>query len=231
LLDTTDVRGVLGLLLVDGSLVQYRTPTGGYIQLTLTAGAHESAFLEEKVAEFRNFIPTKAEIVPYMTPERKSGKRTEILRFRVSTIKLRPVFNLLYPQGEREITSTALELLGAQALAWAWAEGARLNADGSAELARCGTYLCEAERMNDWISALTGSRAEVMTDRIKPRLRFSADDAKRLREAIVNYAPRSRRHLFTGEVLDVSAIRTPCTELQHRQREVDAERCETPAMA
>ncbi len=91
-LDAVDVRGLLSLLLADGSLVSYRTPGGGYIQLTLTAGASESAFLEEKVDEFRLFIPTKAEIVPYKTSPRANGKTTPTLRFRVSTNKLRPVY-------------------------------------------------------------------------------------------------------------------------------------------
>ena len=213
------MRGVLGLLLVDGSLVEYRTPTGGYVQLTLTAGAHESAFLEEKVAEFRNFVPTKAEIVPYMTPARASGKRTEILRFRVSTTKLRPVFNLLYPCGEREITSAVLELLGAQALAWAWAEGGRLRDDGSADLVRCGAYLVEAERMSHWIASLTGAQSMVMTDRVRPRLHFEKQDARLLTSAIIDYAPASRRHLFELKQDDVHGVCCPGPELQHRERQ------------
>ena len=121
-MDSADVRGLLGLLLSDGSLVPYRTVGGGYIQLTLTAGATESAFLEEKVDEFRHFIPTNANIVHYETPKRSNGRSTSALRFRVSTEKLRPVYNLLYPHGEREITQTSLDLLGAKALAWCWAE-------------------------------------------------------------------------------------------------------------
>ena len=132
-LDTADVRGLLGLLLGDGSLVPY-PPSGGYIQLTLTAGASESAFLEEKVEEFKQFVSTKAKIVPYRTTPRANGKTAPILRFRVSTNKLRPVYNLLYPVGERQITPTTLDLLGAQAAAWLWAEGARINKDGSAIL-------------------------------------------------------------------------------------------------
>ena len=218
-METIDVRGVLGLLLVDGSLVKYRTPTGGYVQLTLTAGVTESAFLEEKVAEFREFVPTKADIVPYRTPPRASGKTTEILRFRVSTNKLRPVYNLLYPSGEREITSTALELLGGQALAWAWAEGARLHPDGSADMARVGSYLSEAERMRQWIERLTGAKSEVVTDRMRPRLRFQQAEADKLTDAIVSYAPASRRHLFERKSANVCGVCCPGPELQHGERD------------
>ena len=84
-MEATDVRGLLGLLIADGSLVPYRTPSGGYVQLTLTAGLSENAFLEEKVEEFKQFIFTRAKIVPYKTKPRLNGSRTSILRFRVST--------------------------------------------------------------------------------------------------------------------------------------------------
>ena len=154
-MEAAEVKGLLGLLLVDGSLNQYRTPRGGYVQLTLTGGITESAFLEDKVAEFRQFIPTEAQIVPYKTHPRytekpnaqgvvdETQKHTVVLRFRVSTNKLRPVYNLLYPGGKRKITQQVLELLGAAAAAWAWAEGARPHKDGSAVLARCGTTEAE----------------------------------------------------------------------------------------
>ena len=99
------------------------------------------------MAEFRQFIPTKAQIVHYKTAPRytdaqnKQGivddgpRHTTVLRFRVSTNKLRPIYNLLYPSGNRQITQNVLDLLGASAASWAWAEGARLNQDGSVVLA------------------------------------------------------------------------------------------------
>ena len=163
-MEAADIKGLLGLLLVDGSLNQYHTPRGGYAQLVLTGGVTEAGFLAEKVDEFRQFIPTKADIVPYKTAPRFSKRRdkngivdaeqprqTTVLRFRVSTNKLRPVYNLLYPDGSREITQSVLDMLGAGAAAWTWAEGGRNNSDGSAELARCGTSRIEAERISAWL--------------------------------------------------------------------------------
>jgi hypothetical protein len=218
-LDAADVRGLLGLLLPDGSLVPYRSPAGGYIQLTLTAGVSESAFLEDKVAEFRQFISTSAEIIPYKTRPRANGKTTEVLRFRVSTNKLRPVYNLLYPGGERQITQNALDLLGAKAAAWCWAEGARLNRDGSSCLARVGNSVDEGHMVSSWIEVLTGARSEIEGELIKPRLRFDAEQTRKIRESLASYAPPSRQHLFTGEQWDVHSIRSARTELQHRQGE------------
>jgi hypothetical protein len=212
-LDAADVRGLLGLLLADGSLVRYRCPSGGYIQLTLTAGAKESAFLEEKVAEFREYIPTRAQIVHYRTKPRLNGKSTSVLRFRVSTTKLRPVYNLLYPRGDREITQTALDMLGAHAAAWLWAEGARPGEGGMTELARVGQALDEALRVAQWLCVLTGAESTLSSDYVRPRLLFDRTEATKLRQALKPYAPNSRLHLFTDESWDVSTIRSARTEL------------------
>lgn len=207
------MRGLLGLLIADGSLASYRTPAGGYIQLTLTAGISESAFLEEKVAELRHFIPTKAEIIPYSTVKRANGKSTPVLRFRVSSNRLRPVYNLLYPGGERRITQAALDLLGASAAAWCWAEGGRLEADGTAALVRVGSTPDEASLVAAWLRMLTGADSRIQDDHIRPRLVFSHQESQKLREALLPYAPRSRTHLFTGSIPDVSTIRSARTEL------------------
>ena len=210
-MEAADIKGLLGLLLVDGSLNQYRTPRGGYVQLTLTGGVTEAAFLGEKVAEFRQFIPTKAEITPYQTAARFSKKpnaqgvidrsqprHTTVLRFRVSTNKLRPVYNLLYPDGSREITEAVLEMLGGQAAAWAWAEGGRLNEDGSSELARCGTTVEEAVRISHWLRTLTGAESELSENEVltKPRLKFTSANTEKLQNNLRAYAPKSRKHLF-----------------------------------
>lgn len=210
-MEAADIKGLLGLLLVDGSLSQYRTPQGGYVQLVLTGGISESAFLEEKVAEFRQFIPTKAQIVPYQTKARyttmpnKQGvvdegpRHTTVLRFRVSTNKLRPIYNLLYPEGERQITQNVLDLLGASAAAWVWAEGAKLNSDGSVTLARVGTTDLESYLISGWFKLLTGSSSteELDNNKARPRLLFSPEAAKQAAAALLPYAPQSRLHKFT----------------------------------
>ena len=217
-MDATDVRGLLGLLLGDGSLVPYRTPGGGYIQLTLTAGASESAFLEEKVDEFRTFIKTKAQIVPYRTTPRANGKTTPILRFRVSTNKLRPIYNLLYPIGERQITHTTLDLLGAQAAAWLWAEGVKIRQGQSALLGRVGSTSEQTLLIASWLEMLTGAKSKLEDNYVKPRLSFSPEDSVKIQEALKQYAPHTRKHLFQGDQWNVSAIRSSRTELQFRQR-------------
>lgn len=239
-MEAADIKGLLGLLLVDGSLNQYSTPTSGYIQLTLTGGVTESAFLGEKVAEFRQFIPTKAEIVPYKTAARFSNRpnkhgvvdvgprHTTVLRFRVSTNKLRPVYNLLYPEGNRQITSNVLDMLGAKAAAWTWAEGGRLGKDGSSELARCGTTPEEAFLISDWIYLLTGAESTLVESLIylKPRLNFSAEATRKLQNALLPYAPTSRKHLF-----DECSIHQDGSGVVPRKRNDVVERDEATALA
>ena len=213
-MEATDVRGLLGLLIADGSLVPYRTPSGGYVQLTLTAGLSENAFLEEKVEEFKQFIFTRAKIVPYRTKPRLNGKRTSILRFRVSTNKLRPIFNLLYPVGERQITKLALDLLGAQAAAWLWAEGAKIHKDGSSSLVRVGTTEEEAIMIAQWLQMLVGAAGKLDEDHVRPRIIFDSEQTQNLQKQLIPYAPKSRSHLFKQESWDVSSIRSARTELQ-----------------
>lgn len=231
-MEAADVKGLLGLLLVDGSLNEYRTPRGGYVQLTLTAGVTESAFLSEKVEEFRRFIPTNAEIVPYQTAIRyptgskNEGVRTTVLRFRVSTNKLRPVYNLLYPRGKRRITTEVLEMLGAQAAAWAWAEGARPDVGGSVVLARCGVSKKEANDVADWFFRLTGADSDVSMELRKPRLHFRPEEAEKVKRLLIDYAPESRTHLFRD-----SEIHEDSAGLHAGERDAQSQRKEPVSMA
>lgn len=194
-MDAADVRGLLALLVADGSLVPYRSPSGGFIQLTLTAGAAHSAYLEEKAQEVRQFLPTQAQIVPYQSALRPSGKRTEVLRFRVSTRKLRPIYHLLYPHGVRQITSDVLGMLGARAAAWLWAEGAKACKSGVL-LNRVGLEPDEAHLISGWIETISGVPSVVYTACARPRLLFEPPAAKRLKQLLAPYGPKSRMHLF-----------------------------------
>jgi len=204
----------MALLLADGSLVSYRSPSGGYVQLTLTAGIRQSAFLEEKVEEFCQFIPTKAQIVHYRSSPRCNGKTSPCLRFRVSTEKLRPIYNLLYPAKQRRITPAALAMLGAQAAAWLWAEGAKADPVGGAELGRVGCTTEEAQLIQQWLSMLTGAEAIDLDMALRrPRLIYTPTQATKIRQALLPYAPRTRKHLFCDDSWDVAAVRSARTEL------------------
>jgi len=206
-MEAVDVRGLLGLLLADGYFAVYRSPTGGYVQLTLTAGANESAFLAEKAEEFKRFCPTSAGITPYRTRPRPSGLSSEVLRFRVSTNKLRPIYNMLYPRGERCITQMVLDILGARAAAWLWAEGARPKRNGTVTLARVGFTEPEALIVQRWLAMLTGASSELNLSMVRPRLDFDQENSSLIRAALRSYAPATRAHLFQEKTLDRRELR------------------------
>jgi len=248
-LEAAEVKGLLGLLLADGSLVKYSTPAGGYVQLTLTGGIHDSAYLEDKVEEFRQFIPTKARIIPYEGVGNVStrpnpqgvvtgkGKPTMVLRFRVSTNKLLPVYNLLYPGGERRITKQVIDMLGAAAAAWVWAEGARTPTEGDARfdgttiLARVGTSDDEAMLIAGWIEMLTGASSTLIDDVRwkKPRLLFDPRQSAKAKSALRPYAPPSRLHRF--KISDDPPTDQDCAELVPGQGDHEHPREQAEAMA
>ena len=197
-LNTQGVREVLGVLLADGCLVGNRAPTKDRITAAMRGGEGERAFLEEKAAEIRRWIPTTARLTPYQTQQRESGRSTTVLRFRFTSDKLLLIYNLLYPYGEREITQPALEILDARAAAWLWAEGARPFEGKGTLLRRVGQTEAEARFVSDWLSSLTQAESIVVYPRSKgsPRLHFEPDQVRRLQIALEPWAPASRARLF-----------------------------------
>ena len=196
LLDTDSVRGLLGLLLADGRLERVRAPTRSRIRAVLEGGVGETLFLEEKAAEFCRFLPTRSQIRRYRTGERESGNRTTVLRFRVQSQRLRPIYNLLYPYGRRQITPPALELLGGRAAAWLWAEGAKPLESGGFMLRRVGQEDEEALLLSSWLRMLTSAESDLCTLYQAPRLLFDDRQAALLQTSLLPYAPLSRRQLF-----------------------------------
>ena len=217
-MDTNSVKGLMALLVADGSLTRYDAIGGAYAQMTLTAGVTEAEVLKEKAEEVRRFLPTRASIAPYNTAPRDNGKRTRMLRFRVSTRKLMPLYHLLYPFREKVISSDVLSLVGNRGAAWLWADGARPQRDGSCLLVRVGRSEREAFLLAGWLNTLLGVDPELDTGNLLPRLRLSPGDAKTARTLLRPCAPRSRYHLFTennGHQAD-----TPGLDSLHWQRGV-----------
>lgn len=229
-MDATDVRGLLGLLLPNGNLIEYRTPTGSYAQATITGGARDAAFIEEKVAEFRRFVYTRARVVPYEIkhPNRPS---TKILRFRVSNRRLLPVYNLLYPEGFKRISQTVLDMLGARAAAWLWAGGVQLSRRHRAKLCHVGQTFEEAALVARWLFVLTGAEASIDDSRSVPRLRFVPAETEKVRSALLPYAPQTRLHLFKGDPIDRVTVRSKRTELRARRRKNVAKGEDGPSVA
>lgn len=196
-LQMEDMRDLLGMLLVDGSLKTYPTPSGGYVQLSLVAGVGASDFLAEKAELLRRVLPTRADVTTTAS-RRANGRSSSQLRLRVSTNRLRPIYNLLYPGGEREITRNALDLLGGRAAGWVWAEGVRWRPDGSACLRRVGQTSYEACLIGGWLELLTGASSRLADATRRPQLELEPADAAKAAQVLLPYAPQSRRHCFAA---------------------------------
>jgi hypothetical protein len=194
-LQMEDMRDLLGMLLVDGSLKTYPTPSGGYVQLSLVAGLGAINYLEEKAELLRRVLPTRADITT-ISGRRAGGRSSTQLRLRVSTNRLRPIYNLLYPGGEREITRNALEMLGGKAAGWVWAEGVRWRSDGSAYLRRVGQTSYEACLIGGWLELLTGATSRLSESARLPQLDLGPTDAAKAAQVLLPYAPQSRSHCF-----------------------------------
>lgn len=207
-LNAPDIRGLLGVFLADGHLTRSRSArasiknyTGGakgHIKATIHGGMNERAFLEEKAEEIRRIIPTEAKISTHQLQPSHTGHRTTVLRFRFSSPLLEPVYNLFYVEGEREITRPLLDVLGLQAAAWLWAEGFRDGPQG-ATLGRVGSLLDEARLISGWLEVLTGASSTIGDSRParkKPYLIFNQSEAERVKQALLPYAPASRRSVF-----------------------------------
>lgn len=196
---------LLSLFLADGFLTRIIAPRSRHILATLEGGAREKDFLQEKVDEVKRCLPNNASIRSRYTPERATGRRTEVLRYQVRSSKLEPVFNLLYVNGHRHapgkrITREALSILGGRAASWMWAENARPLGDGHWELRRTGREEEEAMLVSSWIEVMTGARSSVAAPGsgcVKQKLIFAPEHAALLQASLLPYAPFSRRHLFS----------------------------------
>lgn len=193
-LDIDGIRDLLGMLLVDGSFKTYPTPSGGYVQLSLVSGLQAIDHLEAKAEVLRRYLPTRAEITT-ITSKRSNGRSSTQLRLRVSSNRLRPIYNLLYPGGEREITRNALDLLGAKAAAWIWAEGARPDREGGISLRRVGATSYEACLIGGWLEVLTGATSSLANGSRRPRLILDGTQAQKAAAVLAPFAP-SRPEAF-----------------------------------
>ena len=243
------MQGILGVILVDGSLNLVKTSVRESLQLTLTGGEDELEFLQEKVDEIDRHLPNKAQVFhAEVNKTQLSGpdgkpKATQILRYRLCSNKLMPVYNLLYPNHQREITDSALELLGGRAMAWAWAEAAQPMAGKKKFkdplkqrvshwiLRRAGRTEKEAVAMQRWIQKLTGAQSTIERTNLKPRLLFQIAHAKELMSTLSPYAPESRIHLFNWYSSDDRGVHKDGIELLHGPGNDRAQRKAKEALA
>lgn len=201
------VRGLVSLFLAAGNLTAYRSPNGERAQAALTGGQRDAAYLAEKVAQFKEHIPSKAEVIPYypMREKRKGGP--QILRFRCTTTRLMPIYHLLYPGRRRYITSAALELCGGRAAALLIAEHGKRTPDGL-RIWSAADSREEIIRIAQWLQTLTGVDCSLHMAGARKNviIQLAPDQAAKACEILVPYAPISRKNLFLLCMNDVNPV-------------------------
>lgn len=224
------VRGLISLLLPSSSMSLYRSPSGGHVQITLSAGMQDAAYLEEKAGEFRKHWPTDAQLRIF-----RSGQQARTgVRFRVSSRDFVPLYNLLYPRRRRSITSSALELCGGRALAWYWCDWLAPFEEGTCLLSHVGTTNEEAEMVAQWMYTILGVES---TYRPNPRpphfpcLQIAADQVDKGARLLLDYCPTTRRSWMEGFLLDDDRVHEQSALLLPGERDPRPERPEASPLA
>lgn len=226
------VRGLVSLFLAAGNLTREPRPSGNAnAQATLTGGLKDSAYLEEKVEEFRRFLPSTSDIRPFNPRGADYTGEKLVLRFRCRSPKLLPVYHLLYPTRKRYITSAPLELCAARGVAWMVAEHGKRAYDGL-QLWSTADTAEEVVRIAQWMQRLTGTHCRVVRmERLhRPVILFPPDQAARLCEILMPYAPETRKNLFLLCMNDVDPVFDPDDLLLPGQGAAIAQRSKLPAL-
>jgi hypothetical protein len=188
-------RGLSSVLVSSGSFYVLRRPTASYIEIVWSGSQRQAAYFHEKVAEIQHFFPTSARV--YQTrPRTISGvEQPAGLRFKITSDRLRPLYNLFVPRGKRRISSACLELCGARAIAWLFSDHGRRTPRGF-ELHSIARNAEEAVLLAQWMKTILGIDCRARLRGRLTALLLDPDNAAKAAEQLLDYSPLSRRHLF-----------------------------------
>jgi hypothetical protein len=205
-------RGISSVLLSSGSIALIRCPTTSYVQITWSGSQRQAAYFEEKVNEIRRFFPTKAGILTTPKRTRHGVKLYPGLRFKLSSDKLRPIYNLFVPRGHKRISSSCLELCGARAAAWLISDHGHRTPNGL-EIRSAAHHVEEYLLLAQWLQTLLGVVCKIAHRRDRPFLFIESNDAAKAAETLLDYAPATRRFLFVQLINDRDPVCQPCDRL------------------
>lgn len=183
------------MLLSSGSFAILRRPTTTYVEIVWSGSQSAAAYFQEKVAEVQKFFPTKARLVSTTCRTTRGKRLYPGLRFKITSDRLRPLYNLFVPRGSKRISSACLELCGARAAAWLFCDRGHRTPAGF-RLRSAVTTTEEAVLLGQWLQTILGVRCLVQVRGRRPLLIFDADNAAKAAEQLLDYAPLTRRHLF-----------------------------------
>jgi hypothetical protein len=188
-------RGLSSVLLSSGSFAILRRPTTTYVEIVWSGSQAHAAYFQEKVSEIQKFFPTQARLVSTTNRTARGKKIYPGLRFKITSDRLRPLYNLFVPRGSKRISSACLELCGARAAAWLFCDRGHRAPTGFCLRSAVATVE-EAVLLGQWLQTILGVRCLVQVKGRRPLLLFDADNAAKAAEQLLDYAPLTRRHLF-----------------------------------
>jgi hypothetical protein len=201
-------RGLSSVLVSSGSFHLLRRPTASYIEIVWSGSQRQAAYFHEKVAEIQHFFPTTAQ-VSHTRPRTAAGSaQPPGLRFKVTSDRLRPLYNLFVPRGSRRISSACLELCGARAIAWLFSDHGRRTPRGF-ELQSVARHAEEAVLLAQWIKTILGVDCRARLRGRRLALLLDPDNAAKAAEQLLDYSPATRRHLFLQLLNDRDPVCDP----------------------
>lgn len=201
-------RGLSSVLVSSGSLSLLRRPTASYVEIVWSGSQRQAAYFHEKVEEIKHFFPTNAQVI-HACSRTKDGRRLPpALRFKVTSDRLRPLYNLFVPRGSKRISSACLELCGARGIAWLFSDHGRRTPRGF-ELRGVARNAEEAVLLGQWMQTILGvsCRARLRSRRLA--LLLDPANAAKAAEQLLDYCPDTRRHLFLQLLNDRDPVCDP----------------------
>lgn len=201
-------RGLSSVLVSSGSLGLLRRPTASYVEIVWSGSQREAAYFHEKVDEIQRFFPTTSRPIHARTTPRDGYNGPPSLRFKITSDRLRPLYNLFVPRGTKRISSACLELCGARAIAWLFSDHGRRTPNGF-ELRSVARNAEEAVLLAQWMQTILGisCRARLRSRRLA--LLLDPDNAAKAAEQLLDYSPLTRRHLFLQLLNDRDPVCDP----------------------
>jgi len=201
-------RGLSSVLVSSGSFYLLRRPTASYIEIVWSGSQRQAAYFHEKVEEIKRFFPTSAQVT-HTHPRTSAGVESSAsLRFKITSDRLRPLYNLFVPRGTRRISSSCLELCGARAIAWLFSDHGRRTSRGF-ELHSVARHAEEAVLLAQWMKTILGVDCRARLRGRRLALLLDPDNAAKAAEQLLDYSPASRRHLFLQLLNDRDPVCDP----------------------
>ena len=182
-------------LLGDGCLGLHR---GSFVYLSITHAEAQRDWLEHKAQRIAGELGGKVNVNgPHKYTDERTGNTYSRVNVHICrTELLKPIYEVLYPDGKKVLTPGFFEGLGPEALAVFWMDDGGMNRGTNAGYLNLYTDKEQAEYCVDWIKDISrGSVSpKLHREKDKYRLRFKASEMHNLSQLIEPYFVESLKY-------------------------------------